>query len=134
MCEAFPTSRGGPSRIVLVGLGKREDFKPGVLRTIGGQIGRRLAVTKDEQVRIDLADALSEAKGVDMKQAGRCFGEGLGLIGWQNWKFKGSAAASANGNEPRSGPVFPFRRTTRRLRAGWTPAWRSRPARISAAI
>lgn len=89
--EAFPSAKGGPARILIVGLGKREDFKPGSLRSIGGQIGRRLALTRDERVEIDLAPALSEAKRIDVKHAGRCLGEGLGLIAWQNWKFKGSA-------------------------------------------
>ncbi len=98
--EAYPhakSGRGGPTRVLIVGLGKRDDFKPGSLRSIGGQLGRRLALTKDERVEIDLASALSEAKRVDMKLAGRCLGEGLGLIGWQNWKFKGTAPS--NGGE-----------------------------------
>jgi leucyl aminopeptidase len=77
--------------VIIVGLGKREEFKPGSLRSIGGQVGRRLATTKDARAQIELAGALSGAPKVDLEQAGQCFGEGLGLIGWKNWLFKGSA-------------------------------------------
>jgi leucyl aminopeptidase len=99
MVEAFPAAKGSP-RVIIVGLGKREEFKPGSLRSTAGQIGRRLATTKDERVEVSLAGALLEAKRTDLKHAGRCFGEGLGLIGWQNWKFKGSAPSN-NGEKPK---------------------------------
>jgi leucyl aminopeptidase len=97
LSEAYPAGKNAPARILIVGLGKREEFRIGSLRTVGGQIGRRLAVTKDEKVQIELAGALSEVKRLDMQLAGRCVGEGLGLIGWQSWKFKGTGALGASG-------------------------------------
>ena len=91
LCEAFPMGKGAPSRVIIVGLGKREEFKPGGLRAIGGQIGRRMVATKDTTARIELAGVLEEIAKLDMEHAGRCLGEGLGLIGWKNWLFKGTA-------------------------------------------
>jgi leucyl aminopeptidase len=91
LCEAYPKGKGSPSRVIIVGLGKREEFKPGALRSIGGQIGRRLAGTKDTAARIELAGALGEITKLDLEHAGRCLGEGLGLIAWKNWQFKGTA-------------------------------------------
>ncbi len=91
LCEAFPMGKGAPSRVIIVGLGKREEFKPGGLRAIGGQIGRRMVATKDTTARVELAGVLEEIAKLDMEHAGRCLGEGLGLIGWKNWLFKGTA-------------------------------------------
>jgi leucyl aminopeptidase len=97
LSEAYPSGKKGPARFLIVGLGKREEFRIGSLRTIGGQIGRRLSVTKDEGVQVELAGALGDIKRLDMEFAGRCLGEGLGLIGWQSWKFKGTGALGASG-------------------------------------
>ncbi len=89
--EAYPSGKGAPSRVIIVGLGKREDFKTGSLRSIGGQIGRRLAATKDAHAQFELAGSLGGADKVNLEEAGQCLGEGLGLIGWKNWQFKGTA-------------------------------------------
>jgi leucyl aminopeptidase len=93
LCEAYPASKRAPSRIIIVGLGKREEFKPGLLRSIGGQIGRRLAVTKNERVHIELAGAIASVPKIDLGHAGRCLGEGLGLVAWKNWAFKGTGGS-----------------------------------------
>ena len=90
LVEAFIRTKGGQTRVVIVGLGKREGFQTGSLRTVGGVVGRRLAATKDDRALVNLADALSGLPRVDLSLAGRCFGEGLGLIGWNFTKFKGT--------------------------------------------
>ncbi|HVU62650.1 MAG TPA: leucyl aminopeptidase family protein [Phycisphaerales bacterium] len=97
LSEAYPGGKNGPARALIVGLGKREEFKLGSLRTIGAQVGRRLAVTRDERVQVEISGVLGDIKRLDMAFAGRCFGEGLGLIGWQSWKFKGAGALGASG-------------------------------------
>lgn len=83
--ETVPT---GAVRVMLVGLGKQAPFKTGDLRQAAGVIGRRLAVTKDEQVSVHLSAVIEEG-GHDARAAGRAFGEGLGLLGWNNTIFKG---------------------------------------------
>lgn len=93
--EAFP--RGRYRRVLLVGLGKRESFEPGVLRDAAGAVGRRLAATKDGSARVELGGPLS-AVGVDAARAGQAFGEGLGLIGWTCDQFKGKG-----GERPKRG-------------------------------
>ena len=99
LCEAYPAGKRGPTRVIIVGLGKRDDFKPGLLRSIAGQIGRRLASTKDTSVQVELASALAGVAKLDIGHAGRCFGEGLGLIGWKNWQFKGTAGGAEKGKK-----------------------------------
>lgn len=91
--EAFPEGKGAPSRVLLVGLGKKEKFEAGSLRNVAGAIGRRLAATKDAAVIVDLAGPLSAAR-VDAGAAGSAFGEGLGLLGWVCDQFKGKATAA----------------------------------------
>ena len=91
--EAFATGarRGSKAgtRIILVGLGKRDRFAIGDLRNVAAAVGRRLAVTKDSAVSIDIAPALT-GQSFDAAQAGSAFGEGLGLIGYPFDHFKGS--------------------------------------------
>ena len=87
--EAFPTGKGAPSRILLVGLGDQEKFEPGALRNAGGNVGRKLAAVKATGANIELAGAL---KGHDLFECANAFGEGLGLIGWVCDEFKGTAA------------------------------------------
>ena len=53
--EAFPEGKGAPSRVILVGLGKKEKFEAGSLRNVAAAVGRRLAATKDAAVMVDLA-------------------------------------------------------------------------------
>ena len=91
--EVFPTGKGAPSRILLVGLGKKEKFEAGSLRTIAAAVGRRLAVTKDASVIVDLSGPAAAVK-LDSFTAGSAFGEGLGLLGWVCDQFKGKATAA----------------------------------------
>lgn len=87
----LPASKAGSggTRVLIVGLGKREQFKPGSLRNVAGAIGRKLAATRDEKVQFELEAALSSVAKVDIYQCGRCLGEGLGLISWNFKAFKG---------------------------------------------
>ncbi len=90
IAEAFPSGGGksGSGRVLLVGLGDKDKFTPGDLRGLAGTIGRRLASLKAESARVELAGAVAAA-GKDVEDSGRCFGEGLGLIGWVCDQFKG---------------------------------------------
>lgn len=96
IAEAYPTGKGAPGRVLIVGLGDRAKFKPGMLRTAAGAVGRRLAQTKDTRVSIELGALLSDRgqKGVRTKPeiAGRHFGEGLGLIAWNYDRLKGKGS------------------------------------------
>lgn len=93
--DAFPGEKSkGPSRVVVVGLGKREGFKAGSLRNIAASVGRRLAQTRDEHAAVELAGVLSGTK-VDIAFAGRAFGEGLGLLAWNYDRFKGKGTPDA---------------------------------------
>lgn len=86
--DAFPTG-GAYGRAIVVGLGERKSFKPASLRSIAASIARRLNTIKDGQAQIELHHALKADK-VNPREAGRCFGEGLGLIGFSNEQFKGT--------------------------------------------
>ncbi len=89
--EAFPSGKGAVARIILVGLGERAKFDLAKLReSVAPAIARRLAVTKDEAVRVDFSGPLTSLKA-DMLRAGVALGEGLGLISWTCDTFKGSA-------------------------------------------
>jgi leucyl aminopeptidase len=100
--EAYAASPGkhAVSRIIIVGLGKKDAFKESTLRNVAAAVGRRLAITKDAAVTIDIADQVASAKRIKLAHAGRCFGEGLGLLGWKNWLFKGTA--HKNGDKKRT--------------------------------
>jgi leucyl aminopeptidase len=107
IAEAFPASHGpgaaprsrarkagsseSVTRIIIVGLGKREAFLPGSLRAVAGAVGRRLAQTKEQRVEVDLGPAIASAKA-DPAFAGRAFGEGLGLVAWSYDKNKGTGS------------------------------------------
>jgi leucyl aminopeptidase len=97
LAEAYPVDDGGPSRVIIAGLGKRDAFKTGGLRAVAAAVGRRLAVTKDTVVRVELEGVIGAAKRTRLGHAGRCFGEGLGLLAWKNWKFKGKKPAAGAG-------------------------------------
>jgi leucyl aminopeptidase len=100
--EVFPhadgkTAKGGrgkakpqPKRVMLVGLGEKKNFDVNRLRTVAASIGRRLVLTKDSSIRVDLSGPLAAAKA-DPEQAGIAFGEGLGLLAWNHTQFKGKA-------------------------------------------
>jgi leucyl aminopeptidase len=87
--EAFP-GKASYDRVLIVGLGDKEGFEVGRLRDVAGAVGRRLAQTKDTGVEIDLVGPLKAVKA-DATQAGRAFGEGLGLIAWTCDTFRGNA-------------------------------------------
>ncbi|MBC7836028.1 MAG: leucyl aminopeptidase family protein [Phycisphaerales bacterium] len=113
IAEAFPPpGSGNPAgrvkRIIIVGLGKKAALKPGDLRNIAASVGRRLAITKDSTVQVDLAGALTESGhggGLDHEQAGQAFGEGVGLLGWVNEEFKGSGTPKPATNLPKRVPL-----------------------------
>ena len=88
IAEAHPGREGGPVRIMIVGLGKKEKFKPADVRTAMAAVSRRLAVTKDTKVLLNISGALDEVKA-NLEFAGRCAGEAFGLLGWDNKQFKG---------------------------------------------
>ena len=94
--EAFPVGAGGrgksagPGRIIVVGLGEKKSCNAETMRSVAGAVGRRLAVTGESKVEIDLA-AACKAAGLDVQRTGCAFGEGLGLIGWTCDEFRGSA-------------------------------------------
>lgn len=90
--EVFPAGKGKntPSRVLLVGLGKPEKFKPESLRNLAATIGRRLNQVKEGNAQIELAPLLAGLK-IDAAEAGSVFGEGLGLLGWVCDQFKGKA-------------------------------------------
>jgi leucyl aminopeptidase len=93
IAEAFPASRRGPRRVLIAGLGPRDSFKVGDLRTVAAAVGRRLAAVKEGKVQLDLGPTLHAAR-VDLEEAGRCFGEGMGLLGWVCDQFKGTATTN----------------------------------------
>jgi leucyl aminopeptidase len=80
----------GRRRTLLVGLGKKESFTPNSLRNIAAAVARKLAVTKDEHLEVDLSGPLAETR-VDAGRAGIAFGEGVGLVGWVCDQFRGTA-------------------------------------------
>jgi hypothetical protein len=47
LAEAFPEGEGAPKRVMLVGLGKRDKFKPDAVRSAAATVARRVAVTRD---------------------------------------------------------------------------------------
>ena len=87
IAEAHPAK--GP-RVLIVGLGAKDDFDVGLLRDAAGTLGRRLAQIKAEAVEVDLTGPLMGV-GVDTGRAGVAFGEGLGLIAWTCDQFRGKA-------------------------------------------
>ena len=78
----------GPVRVMLLGLGKREKFKPGDLRGLAATLAKRLHAVKANAATVDLAGVLKGAKA-DLEACGQAFGEGLGLISWNANQFKG---------------------------------------------
>jgi leucyl aminopeptidase len=93
--EVFPEGarrKSGLKRVMLVGLGTKAKFKPGDLRNIAATIGRRLVLTKESAISVDLAGPLATARAdAAAAAAGSAFGEGLGLLGWVCDTFKGKA-------------------------------------------
>lgn len=97
IAEAFPVKGGSaavPARVILVGLGDKDSFKEGALRNVAASVARRLSVTGEERVAVEIPEAIRSIRRLDMRVAGRCFGEGLGLCAWNPDAMKGTA------NEP----------------------------------
>lgn len=88
IAEAFGGEGSGFDRVLIVGLGKKEKLKAGDFRTIAASVARRLATTKETTVIVNLGHSAAEA-GLDVVHCGRCFGEGAGLLSWNNVQFKG---------------------------------------------
>ncbi|MBY0311137.1 MAG: leucyl aminopeptidase family protein [Phycisphaerales bacterium] len=95
IAECYPTAKNAPARVIIVGLGKRESFQPSSLRSVAGALGRRAAANKDERIELHLGPALETIPKLDIEHAGRCLGEGFGLLGWKNWLFKGTGHGDA---------------------------------------
>ena len=82
-------------RALIVGLGERKSFRPATLRAVAGSVGRRLAQIREGRIRVEIGNALASARA-DIAECGRCFGEGLGLVGFSGEQFKGSATTKRN--------------------------------------
>lgn len=90
--EAFPES--GHDRVLVVGLGARDDFRVTDLRTAAGAVARSLARSKSDSAEIAVHAALSKlpkASKNDHHAAGNAFGEGLGIAAWNYDTLRGSA-------------------------------------------
>ncbi|MGQ0628929.1 MAG: leucyl aminopeptidase family protein [Phycisphaerales bacterium] len=88
----------GTQRVLVVGLGKSATFGANDLRAAAAAVVRRLGTAKETAVGVHVATTLEETKlkqAVDLRQAGRCFGEGMGLLTWNNQQFKGKATDRA---------------------------------------
>lgn len=72
-------ARGGPERLLLIGLGKKSALGSDVLRNLGGVLGRKLAAVKATSALVDFSGPLGESKG-KARDAGQALGEGLGLV------------------------------------------------------
>ena len=94
IAEAFPAgkAKSSPERIVLVGLGKKEDFNAASLRDAGAAVGRRLAAIKASRAEVDLGGPIKAARA-DAGAAGSAFAESVGLLAWNTDAFKGSATS-----------------------------------------
>jgi leucyl aminopeptidase len=90
-CCAISESFSGKTRVLLIGLGKRANLKIAAMRGVGAAIGRRLSQLKATGCSIELTSVLSLTK-TDAYDAGVCFGEGLGLVGWNCDEFRGTAS------------------------------------------
>jgi leucyl aminopeptidase len=90
IAEAFPGGDAQPQRVIILGLGKRDKFKPEGLRTAFASVVRRLGVTRQSSVLLAISPALDLAQA-NIEHAGRCCGEAAGLLTWDNHAFKGKA-------------------------------------------
>lgn len=83
----------GYERAILVGLGNRDGFKPGALRTAAGAAGRAIAKAKASSAEFQVVAALSKLKkadAIDAFSAGAMMGEGLGLLSWRYDDLRGT--------------------------------------------
>ncbi len=93
MSEAFD----GATRVIVVGLGARGEFKPGSMRSTLAPVGRRIAAVQAASVALTLEGAIADA-GADAERAGVAAGECLGLLAFDTTTFKG---AGTKNNKPR---------------------------------
>jgi leucyl aminopeptidase len=75
---------------ILIGLGKREEFKPDTARTIGARLMKRLDKLAAKAADIRIANVVSN-KIMDSRVLGRCLGEGIGLANFRVDFFAGKA-------------------------------------------
>ena len=83
----------GYERVLLVGLGQRDGFKPGALRVAAGAVGRAVAKAKATSIEFQLAAALGKLKkadSVDAFTAGSMVGEALGMLSWRYDDLRGT--------------------------------------------
>tara|TARA_R100000687_G_scaffold71743_1_gene61675 strand:- start:5 stop:1498 length:1494 start_codon:yes stop_codon:yes gene_type:complete len=83
----------GYERVLLIGLGQREGFKPGALRTVAGAAGRAIAKAKATGAEFQVCPALNKLKkadSVDAFTAGAMIGEGLGMLSWRYDDLRGT--------------------------------------------
>ena len=92
--EAHPASGEPAARVLLLGLGSPKELNADTLRSAAASLGRRLATTKDETVRLDLDGALKKVR-LNAERAGQSVGEALGLLAFNFNGFKGSATANS---------------------------------------
>ncbi len=90
--EAFP-GKGSFERVIVVGLGDKEGFEVGRLRTAGAAVAKRLSAVKEGACTVDLTGPM-KAKRVKGRDAGVAFGEGVGLASWSSEEFRGSATTA----------------------------------------
>jgi leucyl aminopeptidase len=88
--EAGETFLAGDGRSMLIGLGKRDELTPAVLRTIGARLVRRLDRLEATAISLHLEEAF-DGKAIDHALAGQCVGEGMGLANWRVDAFAGKA-------------------------------------------
>lgn len=92
--EAFPAS-GRYERVLVVGLGAREEFDSGVLREVSAAAGRRLADARLDAAEVDLSGPVRAARA-DATAAGVAFGEGIELLAWTCDEFRGRETPRAD--------------------------------------
>jgi leucyl aminopeptidase len=96
IAEAFASAKGGQTtRVLVVGLDRPEALDTDAVRTLAGNIGRKLAAVKATGVQLALTPCFEKA-GLDLADAGQAFGEGLGLLAWVCDEFKGTAAKKSS--------------------------------------
>ncbi len=90
--EAFPEK--GHDRILVVGLGDKDGFKPGHLRTAAGAIARALSKAKADSAELAVHEALAKlpkSAKLDLNACGCAMGEGFGIAAWNYDSLRGSA-------------------------------------------
>ena len=93
--EAFPGD--GYARVLIVGLGDKSSFEPGVLRDAAAGAGRALSRAQVGSAEIALGAALgrlAKSSRVSEHAAGSMVGEALGLLAWHYDELRGSATES----------------------------------------